>query len=153
MNIIILLESFSSEPYPFTVGGSLEDSYYSYSFRASDGSNVEVYVDTEEQDDVWTLEFSRTYPAQMHNPNRHGKTGTGDAWKIFATVLAATRDFIERQEPTTIEFFSGKNDESRTRLYDRMVRRFASEMGYTLYGKEPDHENFKYILTNRNFKP
>jgi len=62
---------------------------------------------------------------------------------VFATVLSAIRQFVHAHNPESIEFSASKepevdmapygtnvNPESRAKLYDRMVNRYASVMGY-----------------------
>lgn len=77
----------------------------------------------------WTLEFERK--------GRIDVTGEGDAFRIFATVLKITKDFIKKYDPEEITFSSVKVDEygntvnsGRDKLYKRLVKRFASSAGF-----------------------
>ena len=83
----------------------------------------------------WHVEFYRN--------NSQEVTGEGDQQRIFATVLAAIKQFVEMEHPETIRFSASKEPEadmaepganvnplSRTKLYDRLVQRYASSMGY-----------------------
>jgi hypothetical protein len=59
-----------------------------------------------------------------------GITGTGDQFKIFATVMDVLRDFIKSQAPDRVTFEA--KEKSRFDLYKALIRRFASRMGYKL---------------------
>jgi hypothetical protein len=76
-----------------------------------------------------------TYFMDFQVDGRALVTNKGDAYRIFATVLAATRDFMSKYD-VKILIFSAKNDEqagdSRANLYDRMVQRYADAAGYTV---------------------
>ena len=55
-------------------------------------------------------------------------TGRGDATFVFATVLQAFREYLQGYRPKYI-VFSAKEG-SRYRLYQKLVNRFASTVGY-----------------------
>ena len=64
-------------------------------------------------------------------------TGTGDEIQVFSTVLDIIKDFILSETPQKIEFHSElekENDykDSRSKLYDRLVKKFAGQYGYDL---------------------
>jgi opacity protein-like surface antigen len=103
-----------------------------------DGSNLLIMFNNEA--DQWRVEFYRG--------DRQDITGEGDAQRIFATVLKAIREFIRRKKPTSIVFGSVKEIDprgSRTRLYDRMVQRYATDLGYTLQ-RQQDSSHTVYRL-------
>jgi len=65
--------------------------------------------------------------------NITGLAGT-DAIKIFTTVVAQIKDFIEAEQPIKLEFTAAKargEGSSRSKLYDRMTKRLAPK-GYVL---------------------
>ena len=76
----------------------------------------------------WHVEFYRN--------NSQEVTGEGDQQRIFATVLEAIKQFVEMKHPETIRFSASKDVEpgqklqSRTNLYNRLVQRYASSLGY-----------------------
>ena len=103
----------------------------------------------------WSVEFYRN--------NSQEVTGEGDAQKIFATVLAAIQQFIKRKNPGSISFSASKepesdmtqpganvNPESRAKLYNRLVQRYASSMGY---GVKQQEGNGKVTYILRQAKP
>ena len=93
--------------------------------------------------DQWEIEFYRS--------DRQDITGEGDAQKIFATVLKAIHEFVRKKEPDSIEFSTNKEADlrsSRTRLYDRLVDRYARDLGYTLQ-KQEDSSYTTYRLNRK----
>lgn len=59
----------------------------------------------------------------------HDITGRGDAERVFATVLNAIKAYLSRYHRPLFILFSGKED-SRFKLYHRMVARYAGQFGY-----------------------
>ena len=76
------------------------------------------------------------YQIEFYRNNSQDVTGEGDAQRIFATVLNAIQKFIQKQHPERIRFSATKDDDgdnqSRTKLYDRLVQRYASSWGYSV---------------------
>ena len=76
------------------------------------------------------------YQIEFYRNNSQDVTGEGDAQRIFATVLNAIQKFIQKQHPDRIRFSATKDDDgdnqSRTKLYDRLVQRYASSWGYSV---------------------
>lgn len=71
-------------------------------------------------------------------------TGTGDAPRIFATVLRAILDYAQEKEPDYLWFSTKLSETSRIRLYASMIARFIRDSdGYELvpsaqWGRLPD---------------
>ena len=111
-----------------------------------DGTHLSIMFNQESGHDGrspshWSVEFYRN--------NSQEVTGEGDAQKVFATVLAAIQQFIKRKNPGSISFSASKepeadmaqpganvNPESRAKLYNRLVQRYASSMGYSVQQQE-----------------
>jgi GNAT superfamily N-acetyltransferase len=97
------------------------------SVKLPDGSPLEIAFN-HEGDNVWQVAFDRGHSQEL--------TGEGDAQRIFATVLSSIQQFIIKQDPDRLYFSaskdveSGQNPESRAKLYERLVRRYASALGY-----------------------
>jgi len=65
-----------------------------------------------------------------------GKTGTGDAVRVFSTVGAILRKEVDDQKPTGIIIASKADDESRVKLYRTLARRAAKMMpGFEVSGE------------------
>lgn len=79
------------------------------------------------KDNAFTVDFE-------YRPNALGSrmdaTGTGDEFKVFATVGKQSLDFIKKFNPTELHFTT--DEESRQRLYAKFAARLASETGYKL---------------------
>ena len=108
-----------------------------------DGTNLSIMFN-HEGDDEWQVEF--------HRNNSQELTGEGDAQRIFATVLNAIQEFIKKQHPWRIIFSAskdiqpGQSSQSRAKLYDRLVARYAAAWGYDTYNE--DHgDQVTYELT------
>jgi len=81
-------------------------------------------------------------------------TGGGDEIPIFSTVLDMTADFIERIDPKSISFDAFKEvdgRDSRIKLYDRFIKRFASKYGYKLSSKNTVRDLYTdYVLVRKD---
>lgn len=81
-------------------------------------------------------------------------TGEGDAQRVFATVLAAIQQFLKKAQPDTLIFSASKQVEpgqsikSRSKLYDRLVQRYAAASGYESH-QEDHSDHVKYRLTKK----
>jgi len=109
--------------------------------KLPDGTNLSIMFNRENNiDNNWVVEFYRN--------NSQEVTGEGDAQRIFATVLNAIQKFIKKYKPQNIAFSASKvtdptiyyepdepqpNPESRAKLYDRLVQRYAKSWGYRAF--------------------
>lgn len=75
--------------------------------------------------------------------------GDGDEMRIFSTVLDIISDFIKNKDPEKLYFTAEKSPtygSSRIRLYNRLVKRFASSRGYKLKDKDDVGWKVSYTL-------
>jgi hypothetical protein len=85
----------------------------------------------EEGEEAWSVEFYRNDSQEV--------TGEGDAHRIFATVLSAIQTFIKKYKPKRVIFSAskevepGQKTQSRANLYDRLVQRYAKELGFRAF--------------------
>lgn len=143
-NEILILETFN-QPYPIKwEKGDFGD--FDALATLDDGTYLSIMFNNE-GDDVWQVEFYRN--------NSLSLTGEGDAYRVFATVLTAIQKFIKKQKPWRIIFSaskdvdSGQNSQSRAKLYDSLVARYARSLGYEEYSE--DHgDQVTYELTRLN---
>lgn len=111
--------------------------------KLPDGTNLSILFSQEgssNNESKWVVSFYRDNSTDI--------TGQGDALKIFATVLDALEEFTYREDPDTIMFHAVKADDpkgSRAKLYDRMVKRYASHAGYNVQ-QQVDSEGAGYYL-------
>jgi GNAT superfamily N-acetyltransferase len=99
-----------------------------------DGNYLNISFNRDENQDgklVWNVEFDRNYSQAV--------TGEGDAQRVFATVLSAIQIFIKKYKPLKLAFGAskvddqGQNSQSRARLYDSLVQRYARAWGYRVF--------------------
>lgn len=65
---------------------------------------------------------------------RYDVTGTGDANAVFGAVYNHIAQWVSQVKPEVFQFSASKRaSDSRASLYARMVKRFASQLGYTLH--------------------
>jgi hypothetical protein len=58
------------------------------------------------------------------------KTGSGNEIEVFNFIVSCFRELIEEEHPKRMLFSCAKEDESRVKLYQHMVNRFAK--GYEI---------------------
>lgn len=137
-----LSETFN-QPYSFTWSRGDHGDYDAW-VRLPDDTVLEIMfndisVNTGNPDAV-------TYEVEFHRDNSQNITNQGDAYKIFATVLYAIKEFLKMRQPDNLIFSatkdveSGQNEESRTKLYDRMIGRYTNTLGYDSFSE--DHGNY-----------
>ena len=130
------------KPYSFKWETS-EHGDYDALAKLPDGTNLSIMF-TNQGDEEWQVEF--------HRNNSQEVTGEGDSQRVFATVLSAIDTFIKKEHPWRIMFSAskdvepGQNSESRAKLYDRLIKRYAKAWGYEEYNE--DHgDQVTYELT------
>ena len=100
------------------------------------------------------------YNVEFYRNNSQEVTGEGDAYNILATVLASIQKFVKKYKPESIRFSANKepevgvtklgakvNPESRAKLYNRMVQRYAGAMGYNV--KQQEGHGFVWYTLRR----
>ena len=116
--------------------------------KLPDGSPLSIMFN-QQQDD----EGDRTVQVEFYRNNSQEVTGEGDAQRIFATVLAAIQKYIKKYQPQRLTFSAskevepGQNTQSRARLYDSLVQRYARAWGYRAF--RADNGNLVIYELNR----
>ena len=150
----ILTESFD-QPYPVKVIQSPGSNDYEAGVKLPDGTLLDIRffrMGFSNDNNSWEMEFTRAGSADV--------TGEGDAFRIFATVIEAARQFIQMKKPYDLFFSASKeagdvqvgNKQSRAKLYNRMVSRFATKMGYKADIRDSG-DSVEYELTNPKYNP
>ena len=123
-----LLEVFDT-PYPFTLK---KRSRWDYVATVNLPDNTILHIEFFFQaGDEWSISFSRG--------GSRGKTDQGDQMKILATVLAAIKEFLQKENnPEKLTFVAEKDKgskrgalTSREKLYSKLIKRFAKDAGYS----------------------
>ncbi len=118
--------------------------------KLSDGNYLSIMFNkqsNEDNEEAWVVEFYRN--------NSQEVTGEGDAQRVFATVLSAIQIFIKKFKPNRISFSAskevdpGQNAQSRARLYDSLVQRYARALGYRPFRADAGNKVF-YELNRIN---
>jgi GNAT superfamily N-acetyltransferase len=124
------------QPYPLHWASPRDDTVLAMT-KLNDGSPLVIRFDSE--GDHWQVVFDRNSSFEV--------TGEGDAQRIFATVLSAIGQFVKEHQPQSLTFSASKdvdsgsaNPESRAKLYNRLVQRYASSVGYKTHSREQGDE-------------
>jgi GNAT superfamily N-acetyltransferase len=130
-----ITEAFDN-PYPYT-WDSTQDRYAEFgndSFLAKaemDMGELMVMFTLGKPGVSWTIDFA--VDGSMD------KTGDGDQFRIFATVVAVIKDWmankVDLDKVTQIDFSSDKDgaaEDSRSKLYKRFGQQLASKLGWNL---------------------
>lgn len=144
MKIAELFETFD-QPYPLNWEDGMHGDKNAFA-KLPDGTPLLI---------MFNHEGNEEYQVEFHRSHSIDATGEGDAYKIFATVLYAIQKFIKERSPEMI-FFSGEKgntgtNPSRTKLYTRMVQKFARQLGYNAY-IEDQGDMVQYELNKINSK-
>lgn len=117
----IITEAFDN---PYSVSVKKQGKKYVGDVKLPDKSKLKIkFVPDMLDDQSWDISFLRGDSIDL--------TGEGDAMRIFATVLDATRQFLKMESPKEITFAAYKGEgNSRANLYKRLVSRFATSMEY-----------------------
>lgn len=132
----IITESFD-KPYPVTVQQTGDG--YGASVKLDDGSELKIEFGME---DVGYDDEMSEYSVEFYRNGSQKITGQGDSIRVFATVLNAMAQFIKMADPymlvfnATKEVEAGQNANSRSKLYTRLVNKYASKWGYRVYTED-----------------
>jgi hypothetical protein len=111
--------------------------------KLPDGTNLSIMFNNQQDD-----EGKEIVQVEFYRNNSQEVTGEGDAQRIFATVLASIQKYIKKYKPSKLSFSASKatdptiyyepdqpqpNPESRAKLYDRLVQRYARAWGYKAF--------------------
>ncbi len=138
------------KPYQLNWPGEFEDDERIVTWAAlPDGTNLEIeFQDT--SNNTWAVDFYRGGSQEV--------TGQGDEQKVFATVMAAIKKFIQDKQPRVVYFsalkdlsaLKGKKPSgSRISLYDKLVQKYAADLGYQSKSQTDGYQT-KYYFTRIN---
>ena len=98
-----------------------------YTFETEDGVFYKVYFQGK---DLVEVAFSAILPGEEENfrPDKTTLTGTGNAAKVFGTVVKIIKEFLEEIEPKALYFTGEGSEPSRIRLYDRLISQVDKEL-------------------------
>ena len=126
------------KPYPYTWRYRRDDLWAGH-FTTKDAHEVSVTATRLGSFGApYEVQFSRKSPTSKLHFGSTRTTGEGDEIRIFSTVIAMIREFVDAEDPGVIEFsaFKGPTDSvsttlnKRGRLYATLCKKFAAEHGY-----------------------
>jgi len=146
-----LAEALDSQPYPYEEISSTHHNYIAsrsqYIFTTEDNLPYVAMIFKYPGNRI-RIEFKST--KQTRDFLGFEVTGTGDARKVFATVIDIVKKYVDKHHPVEISFSA--KEPSRVRLYDAFLKRLDRELpdyeGKSGPGYEPD--NTYYHLTLKN---
>lgn len=142
-------ESFD-KPYSFDWVDRKYGSYAAITML-EDGTYLTVAFDEENHNA--DEENHNEYVVEFHRNNKFVVTGEGDSQRVFATVLKAIKEFIKKKHPNKLVFEANKiHNQSRIKLYNKLVERYANSWGYKSSIDEDNHR-ITYILSKINKNP
>jgi hypothetical protein len=127
------LTELFNRPYPIKV--------FNDQVVSKDSQGQPIYVDFDRTPSWETVRVS--FDRGDKSNNRYELTGTGEEMRVFATVVAAIREWVAKYEPGML-YFGTENDEptTRQRLYQRMVNELVPNTNYKqVFQKDADKIN------------
>jgi len=125
-----------------------------YPWKKKKEDDIEaVYQSATSSKDIIKVVFSKGWLRGIDNvlfsvAGTTDTTGGGDAFKIMSTVLDIIKDYVKNNDPEGIKFMANKDElfgqdskeiQSREKLYNKMIERFAKKAGYKV-----DADKHKY---------
>lgn len=147
MNQVIYENKLSEvfdRPYPFSLSRSGARKR-NYRFKTDAGLEYVVSIELEDEA-YWQVDFK-----QLGGPSgsKVGITGSGDAIRVFATVIEIIRDWVGRENPSLFYFSSVSNEPSRTRLYNTMINSLSLPGYRKSASPGPGTTEFIFIKTDK----
>lgn len=123
MRINELTESFNSAR-PIKWVSRSSERWFGTTEQRFQGNHIFKIQFKKTHDTEWEVDFDVGFYIDV--------THEGDAYAIFSTVLGAIKEFLETVKPKYLTFTSNKSESaSRSKLYKRMIEKFAGTVGYT----------------------
>lgn len=159
LNEILLELANTSYPYELVSNEThMLSQEWTYKFTSKETENpVEYKVQLELRNDNHLLIFSfgaktDTKTIQLYNQWKDDITNTGDAFKVFSTVLAILKDCLKRIDKEKlkieiIEFAADTGEPSRVKLYSRFADNIGKYLpGWKLFKAKngPRYLNFRF---------
>ena len=102
---------------------------------------------------IWEVHFdyikkSKRVPGDEENIS--DISGTGDSFRVFATILSFIKDFSKKVEPDFISIKSKNAEANRTELYKNLAKRYAKTIGYDVIKSVKGAEITRLELKRKN---
>ena len=155
-NDLINYIQYVQENYDQDILNEIFDNPYNYDFKfrkkyavaktkLPDNTQLEVEF-IEGAKGKWEIYFDRDGVLEL--------TNWGDQYKVFSTVLAAIKEFVEKKDPIRVSFSAEKSyGDSREKLYSSMIKRFSKKLGYKAESDYDDDEKITYFTLFKEEAP
>jgi hypothetical protein len=130
------------KPFSYNWHQKLDDDWYG---RFNVGENDLISVTFEEElsgEGAIEIVFSRGKRTGAGHST--SITNTGEQFKIFATVMAMTKEYVKQKSPDKIKF-SAKED-SRIKLYGKLIKKYSKSLGYKVVDKRESSNGLEFRL-------
>lgn len=143
----------SVEPVTDKIDEALDSSY---DYRPGKYDNV-FYFDTENGQE-YKVELGRAgkavevsfYARGQSDEHKTGVTGTGNASKVFGTVVNIVKDYVTKNNIRTILFTANNNQPSRVRLYNTLASKVDKVLPDYTYIGSMKNGNFTQFTIKHN---
>jgi hypothetical protein len=116
------------KPYPWKIVQDQKD-FLKASFVNGSKDRIDVtfisHKSSKDDELSWNIAFEGAWGYE--------RSGRGDEFRTFATILDVIFWFLKDRKPKFVEFNAqkeNKDDVSRERLYDRLVKKYSTKAGY-----------------------
>lgn len=90
---------------------------------------VAVVSDTQDLSVNFISHGNNTYAIEFNINNEYAMTGEGNVSVIFATVIEAVKQFLQKEKTAKAIFFTAE-EKSRAKMYDTLAKRVAKQVGW-----------------------
>tara|TARA_R110000772_G_scaffold14395_2_gene41593 strand:+ start:255 stop:962 length:708 start_codon:yes stop_codon:yes gene_type:complete len=127
-------------PYPFNFTGPNTDNNY---FAKAQTPNGELVMQFDGGYDDFSIDFAVA--------NEMGKTDAGDAFRVFATVVAMMNEWISVvgiEHVEAFDFAANKDEhaaDGRARLYTRFAKKLAARLGWSVQQSSTNNNGMAFF--------
>lgn len=158
------LNELANKPYTYTNVAGNAHQLAKFEFTTDIGIKYRVLIvpgydeKGKQSDSLISVEFSAYRPTE-NNPTKTTlfATGTGDAFRVFATVANILKSYLNSNPQITGFHFSSDNDEpSRVKLYSAMAKMMPKFIpGWKLANTEKGYSfhHYTFVKTNEGKRP
>jgi hypothetical protein len=139
---MLLREIFNTEP-----NHTWDENGKSARFKTDSGEDMQVdfrNVKNNDFGDYVDISFLNT---KNKNRTPFKPTGQGEEFKTFGKIMNIVKDYTDNKKPSKVGF-SGLG-QGRNRLYQRLVDKYAKQLGYQLDRPPRGHMGTKQYYLNR----
>ena len=136
----VLTTEALDNPYPFNLRGPNTNNTY---FAKAQTPNGELVMEFDGGYDDFSIDFAVA--------NQMGKTDAGDAFRVFATVVAMMNEWISVvgiEHVEAFDFAANKEEhasDGRAKLYTRFAKKLAAQLGWSLQQSSTNNNSTEFF--------